>query len=226
MIKSQKNKTQGLMDISHFRKEYTLTGLDRESLENCPFQQFEVWFKQAQVAKILEPNAMSLATVSKDSQPSVRTVLLKIFDTKGFVFFTNYNSDKAKDIGQSPNAALLFPWIGLERQVRISGSIEKISSEESYDYFKSRPHGSQYGAWASPQSQEIYSRDFLSQELESVKNKFKEDQIPLPDFWGGYRVVPKRFEFWQGRSNRLHDRFVYEKESQKSSVWKIYRIAP
>ncbi len=211
------------MDITNFRKDYTKFGLTRKDLNSNPFEQFNQWFEQAQSAQVEEPNAMSIATVNKNREPSIRTVLLKIFDDKGFVFFTNYNSAKAQDIEQNNSVALLFPWLELERQVRISGKVEKISQAESFAYFTSRPKGSQLGAWISPQSKIIESRDFLKQKLAEMKSKFSSGKIPLPSAWGGYRVVPEKFEFWQGRSSRLHDRFVYQKEDGK---WTIHRLAP
>lgn len=211
------------MDLSDLRKDYTQTGLSRENLLDSPFEQFNSWFNQAQEAKLDEPNAMSIATVSADGAPSSRTVLLKIFDEKGFVFFTNYHSQKAQEIAHNPIVALLFPWLPLERQVRISGQVEKISTKESFAYFTSRPHGSQLGAWISPQSQVIESRDFLKMKLAEMKAKFSSGKIPLPNAWGGYRVKPSKFEFWQGRSNRLHDRFLYELVNNQ---WQINRLAP
>ncbi len=224
MLQCCLNSTAALMmDITDLRKDYTQAGLRRQDLEIEPLQQFDKWFKQAQAALIDEPNAMSIATVGKDLMPSLRTVLLKIYDASGFVFFTNYHSQKAQEIQQNPNVAVLFAWLGLERQVRISGRVEKISSTQSFAYFASRPKGSQLGAWISPQSKIIESRDFLKQKLAAMKAKFSSGKIPLPDAWGGYRIVPQRFEFWQGRCSRLHDRFVYEKEG---NTWKIHRLAP
>ncbi|VAW32847.1 Pyridoxamine 5'-phosphate oxidase, partial [hydrothermal vent metagenome] len=202
----------------------------RGSLDDSPFVQFGNWFEQAQNAKLNEPNAMSIATVSASGVPSVRTVLLKLYDETGFVFFTNYNSQKSQDIQQNPNVALLFPWLLLERQVRITGRATKISKKESFAYFTSRPQGSQLGAWISPQSQMIESRKFLQAKLVEMKAKFASGQIPLPNAWGGYRITPIKFEFWQGRSNRLHDRFVYEKQETKQEKqkdnWVINRLAP
>jgi pyridoxamine 5'-phosphate oxidase len=211
------------MDITTLRKDYCQAGLNRNDLHNSPFQQFDSWFQQAQQAGIEEPNAMGISTVSSAGIPSSRTVLLKIYDDQGFVFFTNYNSHKAKDIDNNPQVALLFPWLGLERQVRINGHAEKISSKESFAYFRSRPRGSQIGAWISPQSQMIESRDFLKLKLAEMKAKFSSGKIPLPNAWGGYRIIPEKFEFWQGRSSRLHDRFVYEKNQEN---WGIKRLAP
>ncbi|MBL4773757.1 MAG: pyridoxamine 5'-phosphate oxidase [Alcanivoracaceae bacterium] len=213
------------MDISHLRKDYCKTGLNRDNLDSCPFIQFNTWFGQAQSANLVEPNAMSIATVSSSGEPSSRTVLLKLYDNRGFVFFTNYNSQKAQDIDQNPKVALLFPWLALERQIRISGLAEKISTKESFNYFTSRPKGSQIGAWISPQSQIIESRAFLKSKLAEMKAKFANGKIPLPNAWGGYRIIPTKFEFWQGRSSRLHDRFVYEND-QNSKNWTIQRLAP
>ncbi len=211
------------MDIGEIRKEYTQFGLNRKDLNGDPFKQFELWFQQAQEAKIKEVNAMSIATVRPDGMPQVRTVLLKLFDERGFVFFTNYNSAKAKEIDANPQASLLFPWLDLERQVRISGQVEKISKAESFKYFTSRPKGSQLGAWISEQSQVISNRTVLKTLMNQIKEKFKEGQIPLPDSWGGFRIAPESFEFWQGRANRLHDRFKYE---LINSQWEINRLAP
>jgi pyridoxamine 5'-phosphate oxidase len=211
------------MDITHLRKDYCQSGLNREDLNVNPIQQFNRWFEQAQQAELIEPNAMSIATVSETGAPSIRTVLLKLFDENGFVFFTNYKSQKALEIEVNPQVALLFAWLGLERQVRISGIATKISKKESFAYFTSRPKGSQLGAWISPQSQVIESRDILKLKLAEMKDKFSHGKIPLPNAWGGYRVVPTRFEFWQGRSSRLHDRFVYELYGDS---WSINRLAP
>ncbi|MCB1582065.1 MAG: pyridoxamine 5'-phosphate oxidase [Xanthomonadales bacterium] len=211
------------MDIGDIRKEYTQFGLNRKDLRDNPFEQFEYWFQQARTAELKEVNAMSLATVRADGMPQVRTVLLKIFDDRGFVFFTNYNSAKAHEINSNPQASILFPWLDLERQVRISGQVEKISKAESFKYFTSRPRGSQLGAWISEQSQVISSRTVLKTLMNQIKEKFKDGQIPLPDSWGGYRIVPESFEFWQGRANRLHDRFKY---TQTEQGWEIDRLAP
>ena len=211
------------MDITNLRKDYCQAGLTRKDLSGSPFSQFNKWFEQAQSAGIEEPNAMSISTVSQDGMPSSRTVLLKLYDEKGFVFFTNYASQKAQEMTHNPNVALLFPWLSLERQIRISGKVEKISKKESFAYFTSRPKDSQIGAWISPQSKIIESRRFLTQKLLEMKEKFSNGKIPLPDSWGGYRIIPNKFEFWQGRTSRLHDRFVYEK---KEGAWLIYRVAP
>jgi pyridoxamine 5'-phosphate oxidase len=206
------------------RRDYTRAALNRENLNENPIDQFAVWFEQACKAGIGEPNAMSLATASADAKPSVRTVLLKYFDERGFVFFTNMESKKARQIAENPNVALVFPWLALERQVIIAGDVEKISTAESLKYFVKRPLESQLSAWASPQSRVIESRKFLEMKIEEMKRKFADGKIPLPSFWGGFRVVPREIEFWQGGANRVHDRFLYSRGSDHS--WKIERLAP
>ena len=212
------------MNLSLMRKEYSEKPLHKEDLHVNPFKQFEVWFEDATKAELIEPNAMSLATVSPLGKPTIRTVLLKIYDEKGFVFFSNYESQKAKDIANNPCVALHFAWLPLQRQLRIEGVIEKISTAESLAYFLSRPRGSQMGAWASNQSEIVSSRSLLEAKFHEIKSKFMSGQVPLPDFWGGYRVKAVRFEFWQGGKDRLHDRFDYEKDAQNQ--WEIKRIAP
>ena len=212
------------MDLTALRAKYTTRGLDIKDLNPNPFLQFELWFKQAMEADLLEPNAFSLATVGNDMMPSIRTVLLKIFDEKGFVFFTNYKSHKAKQIEENPKAAALFAWLELERQVKIEGNIEKISTTESLKYFLSRPKGSQIGAWVSHQSQIISSRSLLEQKFDEIRRKFVKGEVPFPDFWGGYIIKPVKIEFWQGGQDRLHDRFVYE--LQNDNAWTISRLAP
>ncbi len=211
------------MDIGNMRRDFESEGLDRAALDDHPVQQFENWFEDAKTAGILEPNAMSLATTGANNMPDLRTVLLKYFDEHGFVFYTNYNSRKAHEINENPQAALLFPWIGLNRQVRIQGTVEKVSKTESLRYFASRPRGSQIGAWVSEQSKAITSRGLLEQKVAEIKQKFSAGEIPLPGFWGGYRVVPERFEFWQGRPSRLHDRFEYVRQRDD---WLIQRLQP
>lgn len=212
------------MDIKGLRKDYSSPILSRNMLDPDPIRQFERWFADASTSGILEPNAMSLATVSADGQPTLRTVLLKFFDHHGFVFFTNYGSRKARQIAGNQRVALLFPWIKLERQVEIIGSAEKISSVESARYFATRPRDSQIGAWISRQSTMLTSRKLLMLELEKMKTRFLHGEIPLPDFWGGYRVSPSSLEFWQGQTSRLHDRFLYTRSNEGG--WNLNRLAP
>ena len=211
------------MDLSDFRENYSKGGLKRSDLKKMPIEQFELWFKQAIESGIPEPNAFSLATVSESGQPSIRTVLLKLFDQKGFIFFTNYESNKAKDIASNANVSMLFPWVALERQVKINGRAEKISSSESLKYFLSRPRGSQLGAWVSQQSHVITSRNILEIKLQEMKRKFLNREVPIPAHWGGYRIIPETIELWQGGENRLHDRFEYRRMNES---WSIRRLAP
>ena len=212
------------MNIINLRSEYSQCGLTRAELRKSPFEQFEIWFRKAIEDEIPEPNAMSLATVSDNGFPCQRTVLLKCYDKEGFVFFTNYKSKKAEHIERNPNVSLLFLWAILARQVQICGTAAKISTSESLKYFVTRPRGSQLGAWCSHQSSIISSRKLLELKLKEMKEKFFNRQVPLPSFWGGYRVVPVSFEFWQGQPNRLHDRFLYSRN--KDNSWKIERLAP
>jgi pyridoxamine 5'-phosphate oxidase len=200
-----------------------LRELNENTIDRNPFIQFLQWFNELMKSGVKEPNAMVLATASADGIPSVRTVLLKKFSDEGFVFFTNYESHKAKDLAENPKAELLFSWQELERQVRIKGSVEKISTEESAEYFHSRPTDSQIGAWASKQSSVIPGRKFLEEKFEEMAEKYREGEIPLPPFWGGYILKPVEFEFWQGRESRLHDRICYRK---KDRVWEIVRLSP
>jgi pyridoxamine 5'-phosphate oxidase len=212
------------MDIKGLRKEYANPVLTREMLDPDPYRQFERWFEQTCTAGLSEPNAMTLATVGADGQPTLRTVLLKLFDHDGFVFYTNYGSRKARQIAENSRVALLFPWVKLARQVAVTGVAEKVSLAESARYFASRPHESQLGAWISQQSTVIGSRQLLMNELEKIKARFKKGEVPLPDFWGGYRVRPTSIEFWQGQTSRLHDRFLYTR--QADAGWTIERLAP
>ncbi len=212
------------MDISTLRTEYTQLGLSREELNLDPFKQFEIWFQQAIEADLPEPNAMILSTASATGFPSARAVLLKYFDSSGFVFFTNYESKKAKQIAENPQVSLLFLWLDLQRQLQILGRAVPISTAASLKYFTTRPRGSQLGAWCSAQSQVISSRQILEMKFEEIKRKFQNHEIPLPSFWGGYLVTPQSFEFWQGRPHRLHDRFLYS--CQDDGSWQIDRLAP
>lgn len=210
--------------IADLRKEYTRASLDIESVFEDPFKQFEKWFKEAQEGQLPEPNAMVLSTVDAEGQPFQRTVLMKALEEKGIVFYTNYKSRKAEQIAENNRVNVLFPWFPMERQVAVQGRAVKVSSKDSLAYFLSRPHGSQLGAWVSQQSQVIGSRSILEMKLAEIKQKFKEGKVPLPDFWGGYRIEPTSFEFWQGRQNRLHDRLLYQKQDDGS--WKISRLSP
>lgn len=211
--------------IADLRQNYTLAGLAEADLDSNPIQQFNLWFKQALAADLIEPNAMTLATATADGKPSARIVLLKGVSEQGFVFYTNYESQKGRELIANPYAALVFLWDKLERQVRIEGKVEKLSSAESAEYFHSRPKASQLGAWTSNQSQAIAKREVLEQKLASLQVQYSgEVTIPLPEHWGGFRVVPNRLEFWQGRPSRLHDRLVYELEADGN--WSISRLAP
>jgi len=211
-------------ELAALRQNYALNALSASDVSPDPMAQFGHWFDEAIDSKVLEPNAFSLATANLEGRPSARTVLLKGFDHKGFVFFTNYESRKGNELDVNPQAAMLFTWLDLQRQIRIEGSIEKISMEESLDYFQSRPIESQIGAWASPQSRPITSREVLEKNQVAIKEKYRGvEKLPLPPFWGGYRLVPLWFEFWQGRESRLHDRVVY---SPKEGGWEIGRLAP
>ena len=210
------------VDLTKLRIELRKRGLSRSNLDDDPVKQFSLWFTEAIDSGIVEPSAMSLATTD-ESEIGIRTVLLKYFDDKGFVFYTNYKSNKSRQIEIRPEAALLFPWLALERQIKIVGSVERVSSLESIKYFASRPKDSQIGAWASKQSTTISSRDILQSQFESMKQKFSSGEVPLPDFWGGYRVIPRTIEFWQGRESRLHDRFVYQRNKDG---WTISRLSP
>ncbi len=214
------------MDLFEYRKEYLAGGLSRKDLKDSPFEQFGEWFKHACDCSVDEPNAMSVSTVGKDGVPSSRIVLLKSWREDGFVFYTNYTSRKAREIGENPRAALLFFWPTLERQIRIVGDVKKVSVAESLRYFLSRPSGSRLGAWVSHQSSIISSRSLLEMKFEEMKRKFSDGKIPLPDFWGGFRVEPNEFEFWQGRESRLHDRFRYSRCPEEKTGWKISRLAP
>jgi len=213
-----------MQDLAQIRKEYSLRSLHEKAIFPSPFKQFELWFNDALTAKVLEPNAMNLATVSENNRPSSRIVLLKGFTDAGFNFYTNYRSNKGKDLELNPFCALTFFWIELERQVRIEGAVERVSPENSDAYFKSRPLESQIGAWASPQSSVIASREIIDERFSSIKEKFKgQESLNRPSQWGGYIVKPFLIEFWQGRPNRLHDRIQY---TLIDDAWRIDRLAP
>lgn len=212
------------MNLSELRQSYTKGSFSEDDLQESPFAQFEKWFQQAVDAEVEEPNAMCLATVSPDGQPSTRIVLLKDFSEEGLTFYTNYESRKAQELEASGKAGANFLWLPLQRQVNVTGRVERISKAESLKYFLSRPLGSQLGAWTSPQSKVITSRSVLETKLDQMKRKFAEGKVPLPDNWGGYRIVPNSFEFWQGRPNRLHDRFAYRLSEDGS--WATERLAP
>jgi pyridoxamine 5'-phosphate oxidase len=197
--------------------------LSKNNINNNPFEQFSIWYKSAADAGFIHPDAMTLATADKNGKPSARIVLLKSFDEKGFIFFTNYESRKGYELEVNPHASLVFYWDKIDKQVRIEGSIEKISAKESEEYFHTRPQGSQIGALASPQSKVITDRKYLEEKFSELSRKYEGKEIPLPQNWGGYRVKPYYFEFWQSRENRLHDRITYIRDRD---YWKIERLAP
>jgi pyridoxamine 5'-phosphate oxidase len=213
-----------MMALDQIRREYLQGGLRREDLPADPLVLFETWQRHAIACGLTDPTAMVVATVGPDGQPSQRLVLLKQLDARGFVFFTNYGSRKAREIAGNPRVSLLFPWHGMERQVKVSGTAEKVSVAESVKYFMSRPRDSQLAAWASEQSAPLSSRDVLMTQLARMKEKFAQGAVPLPDFWGGIRVYPRELEFWQGGANRLHDRFLYTRHD--GDQWRIQRLAP
>lgn len=211
-------------DLASLRLNYALHTLSENDVNHDPFKQFGVWFQEALNSQLIEPNAFTLATSSPDGRPSARTVLLKEFGPLGFVFYTNYESRKGHELAENPHAAILFTWLELQRQVRIEGVVEQVSREESEAYFQSRPRGSQVGAWASPQSRPIHGREALEMNQAEQEARFAGiEKLPVPPFWGGYRLKPVFFEFWQGRESRLHDRVVYHRENEG---WAIGRVAP
>jgi len=212
------------MKAEELRAFWMSRGLTRAELDPDPYKQFERWYEDALDSGIPEPNALSLATVGEDGQPWLRTVLLKLYDETGFVFFTNYGSRKARQIGANAKVAMLFPWVALGRQVKITGAASKIPTRESLKYFMTRGRGSQIGAWASPQSEVITSRSLLDAKVDEIRRKFASGEVPLPSFWGGYRVEPATIEFWQARENRLHDRFFYNRNAV--GEWEVSRLAP
>jgi pyridoxamine 5'-phosphate oxidase len=212
------------MPLADLRRDYNLSGLSERDLARDPFRQFEKWFQEAEAAKIPEPNAMVCSLASRGAAPSSRTVLLKGFDGRGFVFYTNYDSRKGRELAENPRASLLFPWIALERQVIVDGNVVKIAREESDAYFHSRPQTSQLAAWASPQSIVIVGREVLDEAFKTLERKYAGQPVPMPPNWGGYRVQPETFEFWQGRRSRLHDRLRYRRD--QSGAWLVERLAP
>jgi len=212
------------MSLADLRQEYSRESLTERDVDADPFRQFTKWFDQAKKAGLIEPNAMALATATPDGRPSVRMVLLKGAEPSGFVFFTDYRSRKGQELTANPNAALCLWWDVLQRQVRIEGSVSRISVAESLKYFRSRPYGSQVGAWASFQSSVLMARDVLEREVKQFLEKYPEGtEVPLPHHWGGYRLAAESIEFWQGRQSRLHDRIIY---TRANDTWKIGRLSP
>lgn len=211
-------------DLGDLREEYGHESLSESSVRADPIEQFRIWFDEAMARKITEPNAMSLATVDGEGQPWLRTVLLKAYDQRGFIFYTNYESRKGRQLASNPKASVLFPWIQMERQVVVTGEVERISTAESLKYFSSRPFGSRVGAWVSQQSSVVSSRSLLLAKLDEMKRKFQNGEVPLPSFWGGYCLKPTTIEFWLGGKNRIHDRIFYSRAGDGS--WKIERLAP
>lgn len=209
--------------LAELRKDYSLAGLLEKDLARDPFRQFEKWFQEAEAARVIEPNAMTVATSTREGVPSARTLLLKGVDGRGFVFFTNYESRKGRELAETGRACLLFPWLALERQVIVEGSATKISREESETYYQSRPHASQLAAWVSRQSSIVTDRAALEENFKAVERKYAGQPVPIPPHWGGYRVAPETVEFWQGRRSRLHDRLRYRRHADG---WIIERLAP
>lgn len=215
--------TIAVVSLADLRKDYSLAGLLEKDLAKDPFRQFDKWFQEAEAAKLHEPNAMSLATATRDGRPSARTVLLKGLDGRGFVFFSNYESRKGRELDANPQATLLFPWLALERQVIIEGPLAKVPREESETYFHSRPRASQLSAWVSQQSAIISDRSVLEDSMKLLEAKYAGREVPLPPHWGGWRLAPETVEFWQGRRSRLHDRLRYRRGKDG---WTIERLAP
>lgn len=213
------------MDLGGKRQEYSAGSIDIDSVDPDPFKQFESWLNEAIDGKILEPNAMTLSTVDQQGRPTQRTLLLKYFDQTGFVFFTNFGSRKSEHLKHNSSVSILFFWPSLQRQVEINGNAGKISTSESIKYFARRPRGSQLGAWVSQQSSVVSTRSILMNKLAEFKQKFLAGEVPMPTFWGGYRIKPERFEFWQGGTNRLHDRIEYLNQTE-NDVWSRQRLAP
>jgi pyridoxamine 5'-phosphate oxidase len=221
---SKGNDSGPPLDIAALRQEYTQGGFSEDEADSNPIRQFENWFQQALKVGLREPNAMVLATVGPNGQPSTRVVLLKDVSEKGFSFFTNYESRKGQELAQNPKASATFPWLDLERQVCIQGHVTRLSREESEAYWKVRPRASRLGAWVSKQSTVISGRPFLEARMQELQNQYPGEDIPLPPYWGGYLLAPEEIEFWQGRRSRLHDRIHYRK--QPDNTWKIERLSP
>ena len=212
------------MPLADLRKDYALAGLAEKDLAKDPFRQFEKWFQEAEAAKIPEPNAMVLATANREGRPSARAVLLKGLDGRGFVFYSNYESRKGRELEANPHATLAFPWFALERQVIVEGPVTRVAREESEAYFHSRPQASQLAAWVSQQSSVISGRKVLEESMRELEKKYAGAVVPLPAHWGGWRLAPETVEFWQGRRSRLHDRLRYRRE--KDGSWSVERLAP
>ncbi len=212
-----------MKDLKQLKREYSEAGIDKDSVYPDPIAQFALWFAQAVDSGIAEPNGFSLCTVSVECRPAQRTVLMKSYDDSGFDFYTNHDSRKGQQMMENNRVSMLFPWYELHRQINIEGQVSRIDDDQSSAYFSSRPRASQISAWASHQSKIIDSRSFLEKQFETLERKFQDQAIPLPPFWGGYRIKPDRFEFWQGRTHRLHDRIVYCKDRRQ---WKISRLSP
>ena len=211
------------MTLKDNRREYDYGKLSRDSLSDCPFEQFDAWMQQALDANIVDPTAMCLATVDDSGRPWQRVVLLKGFDESGFVFYTNLSSRKALNINSNSQASIQFSWLQLDRQVIVGGRAERLADAEVVEYFNSRPLSSQLAAWASDQSSPIASRDILESNFKAIQEKFSSSEVPVPDFWGGYRIIPEEFEFWQGGEKRLHDRFCF---LRRGDNWEISRLSP
>lgn len=217
------------MDLGDYRQEYETAGIDIGDVDADPFVQFETWFRAAEQASVYEPNAMIVSSVAADGTPQARVVLLKTFDAAGFVFFTNYDSDKGREIANNPRVSLTFSWVELHRQIRIVGTADRVSPHESDAYYESRPRGSRIGAWASPQSEVIPDRSVLDERWREIEERYGDEPIPRPEHWGGIRVAPTSIEFWQGRMNRMHDRLRYTRaaaDAEDPRAWTIERLAP
>lgn len=212
-----------MKDLQKLKKQYADAGIAQDSVCKDPFEQFRLWFNQVVDSGIAEPNGFCLSTVSESSKPSQRTVLMKSCDGEGLVFYSNYHSRKGRQLAQNNKVSALFPWYELHRQISIEGTVSRVSDQLSREYFNSRSQESQIGAYASRQSERITSRQVLDQQQQTMTQRFSNQEIPLPEFWGGYRIKPERFEFWQGRDHRLHDRILYTK---RDNQWEITRLSP